>query len=69
MSQGALAGGTHVKVTLEDLIESIDRAIVALETRSATRHATDVANLNSVKRVLGGLDPDEVDALLEDEEE
>jgi hypothetical protein len=58
-----------VKVTLEELLESIDRAIVALETRSATRHVTDVANLNSVKRVLGGLDPDEVDALLEDEEE
>jgi hypothetical protein len=58
-----------VKTTLEDLLESIDRAIAALETRSGTRHAADVENLNAVKRVLGGLDPEEVDALLEDEEE
>ena len=58
-----------MKVTLEDLLDSIDRAIAALETRTGTRHAADIENLNSVKRVLGGLDPDEVDALLEDEEE
>jgi hypothetical protein len=55
--------------TLEDLLESIDRAIAALRSRSGTRYVADIENLNAVKRVLQGLDPDEVDALLEDEEE
>jgi hypothetical protein len=55
--------------TLEDLLESIDRAIAALRSRSETRYVADIENLNAVKRVLQGLDPDEVDALLEDEEE
>ena len=53
---------------LEELLESIDRALVLLKARPEARYSGDVENLLRVKRVLEGLDPDEVDALLEEEE-
>ena len=53
---------------LDELLESIDRALVLLKARPEARYSGDVENLLRVKRVLEGLDPDEVDALLEEEE-
>ncbi len=53
---------------LEELLESIDRALVLLKARPEARYSGDVENLLRVKRVLQGLDPEEVDALLEEEE-
>ena len=53
---------------LEELLDSIDRALVLLKARPEARYSGDVENLLRVKRVLEGLDPDEVDALLEEEE-
>jgi len=54
---------------VDDLMESIDRALAALKSRGEVRYGSDIENLLRVKRVLEGLDPDEVDALLEDDEE
>jgi hypothetical protein len=54
---------------LEELLESLDRALVLLKARSEARYSADVENLLRVKRILEGLDPEEVEALLEDEEE
>ena len=54
---------------VDDLLESIDRAMAILKARSEERFARDIENLGRVKRVLEGLDPDEVEALLEDEDE
>jgi hypothetical protein len=53
---------------LEELLESIDRALVLLKARPEARYGGDVENLLRIKRVLEGLDPGEVDALLEEEE-
>jgi hypothetical protein len=58
-----------VSDTLDELLESIDRAMVLLKSRPEARFSGDVDNLLRVKRVLEGLDPEEIDALLEDEEE
>ena len=55
--------------TVDDLMESIDRALAALKSRGEVRYGPDIENLLRVKRVLEGLDPDEVDALLEDDED
>jgi hypothetical protein len=55
--------------TVDDLLDSIDRALALMKLRGEARYGADVENLLRVKRVLEGLDPDEVDALLEDEEE
>ena len=57
--------------TLEELLESIDRALVLLKARPEARFSGDVDNLLRIKRILEGLDPEEIDALLEadDEEE
>jgi hypothetical protein len=54
---------------LEELLDSIDRALVLLKARPEGRYGGDVENLLRVKRILEGLDPDEIDALLEQEEE
>ena len=55
--------------TVDDLLESIDHALALLKSRGEARFGVDVENLVRVKKVLEGLDPDEVDALLEDEDE
>ncbi|HEU4401778.1 MAG TPA: hypothetical protein VFT43_06700 [Candidatus Polarisedimenticolia bacterium] len=54
---------------LNDLLDSIDRALTLLKAGHEKRAAADVANLLRIKRILEGLDPDEIDALLEDENE
>jgi hypothetical protein len=55
--------------TVDELLTSLDQALALLKQRGEARHAADVENLLRVKRVLEGLDPDEVDALLEDDDE
>ena len=54
---------------LEELLDSIDRALVLLKARPETRYAGDIENLLRVRRILEGLDPEEVEALLEEESE
>ena len=54
---------------LEELLESIDRALVLLKARPEARYSGDIENLLRVRRILEGLDPEEIDALLEEEEE
>ena len=53
---------------LEELLDSIDRALVLLKARPEARYTGDIENLLRVKRILEGLDPEEIDALLEEEE-
>ncbi len=53
---------------LEELLDSIERALVLLKARPEARYGGDIENLLRVKRILQGLDPDEIDALLEEEE-
>ena len=54
---------------LDELLESIERAMVVLKARPEARYASDVENLKRIKRILQGLDPEEIEALLEDDEE
>ncbi len=54
---------------LEELLDSIDRALVLLKARPEARYSGDVENLLRVRRILSGLDPEEIEALLEEEEE
>ncbi|MEE9291988.1 MAG: hypothetical protein V3U83_03560 [Acidobacteriota bacterium] len=54
---------------LEELVESIDRAIAALKSRGDIHFSTDAENLLRVRRILEELDPAEIEALLEDDEE
>jgi len=58
-----------VSDTLEELLDSLDRAAAALEARSDTRYRTDIENIKRVQQVLQGLDPDEIEALLESDDE
>jgi hypothetical protein len=53
---------------LEELLDSIDRALVLLKARPEVRYTGDIENLLRIKRILEGLDPEEIDALLEEEE-
>ena len=55
--------------TVDELLESIDRVLSLLKSRAEARLGADIENLLRVKRVLEGLDPDEVDALLEEDED
>jgi len=54
---------------LEELLDSIDRALVLLKARPEARYSGDIENLLRVRRILSGLDPEEIEALLEEEEE
>ena len=54
---------------MEELLESIERALVVLKARPEARYASDVENLIRIKRILQGLDAEEIEALLEDDEE
>jgi len=55
--------------TVDELLESIDRALAALKSRGGARDSGDIENLLRVKHILEGLDPDEVDALLEKDDD
>jgi hypothetical protein len=54
---------------LVDLLDAIDRAMAALKLRPEARYGDDIENLLRVRRILEALDPDEIEALLEDEDE
>ena len=54
---------------MEELLESIDRALVLLKARPEARYTGDIENLLRIKHILQGLDPEEIEALLEEEEE
>ena len=59
-----------MSTTVDELLDSIDQALALMKkTKSGAHSAADLENLLRVKRVLEGLDPDEVDALLEEDEE
>jgi hypothetical protein len=64
----AVTEGT-VSDLLEELLDSIDRALVLLKARPEARYSGDIENLLRVRRILSGLDPEEIEALLEEEEE
>ena len=53
---------------LEELLNSIDRALVLLKARPEGHYSGDIENLLRVRRILEGLDPEEIEALLEEEE-
>ena len=55
--------------TVEELLAAIDEAMSLMKGRGAGRYIAEVENLLRVKKVLERLDPDEVEALLEDEDE
>jgi hypothetical protein len=55
--------------TVEELLAAIDEAMSLMKGRGAGRYTSEVDNLLRVKKVLERLDPDEVEALLEDEDE
>ncbi|MFQ5878193.1 MAG: hypothetical protein ACE5JH_11000 [Acidobacteriota bacterium] len=54
---------------LDDLLDTIERAISVLRGRSEARFGGDVENLLRIRRLLESLDPEEVEALLEADEE
>ena len=55
--------------TVEELLQAIDEAMSLMKGRGTGRYAAEVENLLRVKKVIERLDPDEVEALLEDEDE
>jgi len=58
-----------VTIQLDDLLESLDRALSALKAQSESRHKGDSENLVRIKRILDGLAPDGLCTILEDEDE
>ena len=58
-----------MSTTVDELLDSIDQALAFIKKAGEGRFANDVDNLLRVKRVLESMDPDEVDALLEGDDE
>ena len=46
---------------MDELLDSIDRALLILKARPEARCASDVENLLRIKRILQGLDPEEIE--------
>jgi hypothetical protein len=58
--------------TVDDLLHAIESAITLMRSRPETRDSVDIENLRLVRRVLEGMDPLEIEEILEaaeDEEE
>ncbi|HET8945664.1 MAG TPA: hypothetical protein VFQ07_01670 [Candidatus Polarisedimenticolia bacterium] len=55
--------------TVEELLAAIDEAMTLMKGRGTGRYTAEVDNLLRVRKVLERLDPDEVEALLEDDED
>ena len=55
--------------TLEELLDTIDRALSLMKSQPEVKFGDDIENLLQIKRILEGLDPGEIDALLEEDEE
>jgi hypothetical protein len=58
-----------MSTTVDELLDSIDQALALMKKGGEERFKGDVENLLRVKRVLESMDPDEVDALLEEDDE
>jgi hypothetical protein len=58
-----------MSTTVDELLDSIDQALALMKKAGEGRFKGDVENLLRVKRVLESMDPDEVDALLEEDDE
>ncbi|HKQ97157.1 MAG TPA: hypothetical protein VJV75_04715 [Candidatus Polarisedimenticolia bacterium] len=54
---------------VDELLDAIDQALALMKKTDKARFLNEVDGLVKVKRVLEGLDPEEVEALLEDDEE
>ena len=54
---------------VDELLDAIDQAMALMKKTGEGRFRLEVAGLVKVKRVLEGLDPEEVEALLEEDEE
>lgn len=54
---------------VDDLLDSIDRALAIMKKRPEAQLVGDIENLLRVKQILEGLDPEEIEALLEDDED
>jgi Mg/Co/Ni transporter MgtE len=55
--------------TVDELLDAIDQALALMKKTDKARFLNEVDSLVRVKRVLEGLDPEEVEALLEDDDE
>ena len=55
--------------TVDELLDALDQAMALMKKTGEGRFRAEVAGLVKVKRVLEGLDPEEVEALLEEDEE
>jgi len=58
--------------TIDDLLHAIETAVAIMQSRPETRDSVDIENLLRVRQVLEGMDPIEIDEILEaeaDEEE
>lgn len=58
-----------MRSTVEELLAAIDEAMSLMKGRGTGRYTGEVDSLLRVKKVLERLDPDEVEALLEDDED
>jgi len=58
-----------MSTTVDELLDSIDQALALMKKAGEGRFKADVENLLRVKRVLESMDPDEVDALLEEDDD
>ena len=54
---------------LADMLDALDRAMAAIKLRPEARYGDDIDNLLRVRHILEALDPDEIEALLEDEDD
>jgi hypothetical protein len=55
--------------TVDELLDALDQAIAFMKGRGEGRFQNEIANLARVKKVLERLDPDEIDALLEGDDD
>jgi hypothetical protein len=55
--------------TVDELLDALDQALAFMKSRGEGRFQTEMGNLLRVKKVLERLDPDEVDALLEGDDD
>jgi hypothetical protein len=55
--------------TVDELLDALDQAIAFMKGRGEGRFQNEIGNLARVKKVLERLDPDEIDALLEGDDD
>ncbi len=55
--------------TIDDLLHAIESAVAVMSARPETRDSVEIENLLRIKRVLEGMDPVEIDEILEADED